>query len=359
VFRLREAIAEIKARTDCRELAEELGLPRKWSSYLCPFHGDHKPSLSVWPDGYKCWGCGAKGSAFDLYMAVKTDVGFLDALDHLARRCGVILPRSARRRSTHARTTPPQQPLPQPAPRRADDSPAIDPDRRIAIYTAFAQAGRLQENYAPHAPALDYLRRRGISAATAIGAGLSYVADYRRATAWLREQATLEELQVAGLFNVKEDGKSNLKLFKHRLLIPYWIDGEVVAIQARNINWRSKELDGPKELTLSPVAIPFNSDTLLDRQEQVYVCEGAIDTLSLLELGFTAVGIPSARNFRLEWVELFADVGEVVLALDNDAAGDEGAAAIAGHFGQAGREVTRLELPEGINDINEFLVARA
>ena len=51
---LRDAIAETKARTDCRGLAEEIGLPRKWNSYLCPFHEDRNPSLSVWATGFKC-----------------------------------------------------------------------------------------------------------------------------------------------------------------------------------------------------------------------------------------------------------------------------------------------------------------
>jgi hypothetical protein len=32
--KIAEIIAAIKARTDCRDLAEEIGLPRKWSSFV-------------------------------------------------------------------------------------------------------------------------------------------------------------------------------------------------------------------------------------------------------------------------------------------------------------------------------------
>jgi DNA primase len=351
VSNLREIVREIKARTDCRALAEELGLPRRYDRFRCPFHDDRNPDLSVWPDGYKCFACGAKGDAIALCRGVR-NVGFREALEYLAARCGTTVPthRGRARRGVRPQAVP-QAAVPQPA---REEPLAIAPERRIAIYTAFANADRLKLDHAPHAPAFDYLKRRGISATTAIDAGLGFVADYGLVAHWLRERASLAELQASKLFN----GKENFKLFKHRLLIPYRIDGEVVTIQARNVGWRGKD-DGPKELTIGPVSIPFNADVLTERQETVYVCEGAIDTLSLLELGFIAVGIPGANNFRAEWVELFDEVGEVVLALDNDQAGDEGAATIAGHFERLGREVAKLELPDGVKDINEFLTARA
>ena len=101
-------------------------------------------------------------------------------------------------------------------------------------------------------------------------------------------------------------------------------------------------------------------DVLLEPQERVYVCEGAIDTLSLLELGFVAIGVPGAAEISAQsgW-SYSLTVGEVVLALDNDEAGNEGADAIAGHFGRIGRMVKRLELPDGVKDVNEFLTAKA
>jgi DNA primase len=197
------------------------------------------------------------------------------------------------------------------------------------------------------------VKKRGISPATAIKAGVAYVIDYSAAADWLRQRASMEELQAAGLFNAKK----NFKLFKHRLILPYWCDGEVAMMQVRNIDWRNKEEDGPKELTIGPVTVPFNANVLLEAQETVHICEGAIDTLSLLELGLIAVGIPGARSFRPQWCELFEDVQEVVLALDNDAAGDEGAAAIAGNFRLVGRDVKRLMFPPGIKDANELLLA--
>jgi DNA primase len=352
VSNLREIVAEIKVRTDCRALAEEFGLPRRYDRFRCPFHDDHNPDLSVQPDGYCCFACGAKGDCFGFVRGVK-NVGFREAMEFLAARCGVALPamRGGRGRRGVRPQAAPQVVVPRPV--RDEEPPDIEPERRIAIYTAFAEAGCLQLDHAPHAPAFGYLKRRGISPSTAIDAGLAFVADYGLAANGLRKRASVAELQGAKLFN----SKGNFKLFKHCLVIPYRIDGEVVTIQARNIDWRGKD-DGPKELTIGPVTIPYNADVLLEPLEQVYICEGAIDALSLLELGLAAVGIPGARNFRPEWAELFADVEEVILALDNDEAGHDGAAIIAGYFERVGREVKRLELPDGVKDINEFLTAR-
>jgi len=352
--RIQAIISEIKSRVDCRSVAQEFGLSRRWGSFRCPFHDDTNPSLSVNIRGYRCFACGAAGDAFNLVMRLK-GIPFVEAAAFLAARCGVTLPMPGRRRTPCGSATvrsqpPPTAPdLPQPAPK-----PTIGRDRRRAILTAFAQAGRLCADHAPHTPAFDYLRRRGISAATAVAAGLGAVTDYWRATGWLRGQGSVTELQAASLFN----GKGNLRLFAHRLVIPYSVDGEVVMLQARNVSWRGKA-DGPKEITVGPVSIPFNADALLEPQDTVYICEGAIDTLSLIELGFAAIGIPGARSFRPEWVELFDDVGQVVVALDNDAAGHEGAATIANYFGRVGRQVGRLRLPDDFKDVNEFLTSPA
>ncbi len=349
---VREVLAQIKALIDCRAVAQELNLPHRWGSFLCPFHDDHKPSMSVRATGFKCWACGATGDAIKLVAQVRK-VNFRDALAYLASRCGITLPAPSRPRSSLRGAFADQLPLRPVTPKATDDRPTIDPERRAAILTEFAEAARLRPGHAPHAPAFSYLKRRGISAATAVEAGVGFVADYDLAKDWLTRRASVAELQAAALFNAK----GNFRLFRHRLVLPYWCAGEVAMLQARNIDWRDKERDGPKELTAGNVVIPFNADVLLDLQEEVYVAEGCIDSLSLMELGFVAVGVPGAGNFRPDWVPLFEDVGEVILCLDNDAAGDEGAEQIAGHFEKAGRTVKRLQLPAGVRDINEFLVA--
>jgi DNA primase catalytic core len=350
LFHHNDIIDNIKASTNLCQLAEELQIARRWGAWLCPFHDDHHPSLGIWERGFRCFACGTKGDAIRFVMLLK-GIGYGEALAYLARRAGVLLPERNRQPRlvggcatvlTYVRKVP-----------RATDKPAVSPQRRTEILTAFAKAAGIRQDPSDDHPALKFFQSRGISYATARAAGIGYISDYRFASTDLRKAIPLDELQAVGLFNAK----GNFRLFKHRLVIPYAVEGEVYFLQARNLDWRSQELDGPKQLTFGPVSIPYNADLLLQPQEVVHVCEGVTDTLSLIELGLPAVGIPGVNNFRPEWVCLFEDVQDIVLAFDNDAAGHRGAATVAELFRRAGRTVRVLELPEGIKDISEYLMA--
>src|SRR3712207_4054431 len=91
----RDAVAEVRERTDIVELVEGyVALKRAGRSYkgLCPFHQEKTPSFVVFPDSqnFHCFGCGKGGDAFTFYMGVE-QVDFREALAELARRAGVQL----------------------------------------------------------------------------------------------------------------------------------------------------------------------------------------------------------------------------------------------------------------------------
>ena len=56
---------------------------------LCPFHNDKSPSMRVSPEKqiYKCFACGAGGTAFDFVMNHES-MTFIEALKYLAERGG-------------------------------------------------------------------------------------------------------------------------------------------------------------------------------------------------------------------------------------------------------------------------------
>ena len=68
---------------------------------LCPFHEDHDPSLRVYPDRqtYRCWSCNSGGDCFTWVMEQER-VEFREALEILAKRANVEIPRSRRSEST-------------------------------------------------------------------------------------------------------------------------------------------------------------------------------------------------------------------------------------------------------------------
>jgi DNA primase len=89
----------VRARTDIAQLVgERVALQSRRGGRellgLCPFHDDHNPSLRVDPDrqSYKCWACGEGGDCF-AFVQKTENVGFYDALELLATRAGLEMPR--------------------------------------------------------------------------------------------------------------------------------------------------------------------------------------------------------------------------------------------------------------------------
>ena len=74
-------------------VAERLGLRVERHKSLCPFHDDHKPSLtfSVARNTFRCWACGAHGNTIDLAMKLCGEEAFKEACQWLANEHNVIL----------------------------------------------------------------------------------------------------------------------------------------------------------------------------------------------------------------------------------------------------------------------------
>ena len=92
-----ELIEEIRMKNDIVDvISNYVRLQKKGSSYfgLCPFHNEKSPSFSVSRDKqmYYCFGCGAGGTVFTFLMEYE-NYSFLEAVQYLAERAGVELPK--------------------------------------------------------------------------------------------------------------------------------------------------------------------------------------------------------------------------------------------------------------------------
>ncbi len=102
-------IDDLLARTDIVEVVgSRVPLKRQGKEYAarCPFHDERSASFTVSPTKqfYHCFGCGAHGTAISFLMNYDR-LEFLDAVDELAKRAGMEVPRNENPRSPSSRTT--------------------------------------------------------------------------------------------------------------------------------------------------------------------------------------------------------------------------------------------------------------
>src|SRR6185312_2778731 len=91
---------ELRARASLAEIiGRRVKLTRRGREFigLCPFHNEKTPSFSVVEDKgfYHCFGCGAHGDAIS-YVMQSEGQAFLEAVEDLARRVGLEVPKPTR-----------------------------------------------------------------------------------------------------------------------------------------------------------------------------------------------------------------------------------------------------------------------
>ncbi len=95
----------------------------------------------------------------------------------------------------------------------------------------------------------------------------------------------------------------------------------------------------------------YNPLGLGPNAEVVWITEGEIDALSLIEIGRPAVGTQGTQTYDGRWSLLY-EHAEVVLAFDADDAGDDFRRKVAGFFDQ--RNLHHFKPPED-EDLNSLL----
>lgn len=74
----------LESNLDAKTVIEFYGLSRNATrKYMCPFHNDKHPSLTVKGHKWKCWGCDAGGDIFD-FVARWYNISFKDSILKLA-----------------------------------------------------------------------------------------------------------------------------------------------------------------------------------------------------------------------------------------------------------------------------------
>ena len=102
----------------------------------------------------------------------------------------------------------------------------------------------------------------------------------------------------------------------------------------------------------------FNADSL-NGSEPVFITEGAIDALSIIETGFQALALNSSTNTNLliNEIESRDQIPKLILFLDNDPAGKAAEEKLINYFTEHGITYDKTTAPAPYKDANDFLLA--
>ncbi|PJJ97052.1 DNA primase [Lysobacteraceae bacterium NML03-0222] len=327
---------ELLARTDIVEIVgARVQLKKQGREYAacCPFHDERSPSFTVSPSKqfYHCFGCGAHGSAISFLMDYDR-LEFLDAVEELAKRAGMEIPRDTRQKAANPDTQP--------------------------LFNALEAAQRFFHKQLAQSPqAQAYLQDRGVDAATAEAFGIGYAPAGFSALkdALGTDERRMQLLEKAGMFSRNERGHVYDK-FRHRLMFPiHDRRGRVIAFGGRVL---SSE-DSPKYLN-SPETPLFHKGRELyglwqvrqaNKSQRLIVVEGYMDVVALFQHGLPEAVATLGTATTPEHAELlFRNAPDVYFCFDGDAAGRR-AASRAMHSVlprmRDGRQAFFLFLPDG------------
>jgi len=282
---------------------------RNWKG-CCPFHNEKSPSFYVYEDGFHCFGCGAHGDAIAFVMRTE-GATFPEAVERLTAEAGLEVPKPSREEAI--RET------------RARDLFAV----MEAAQESFARRLRLPEGK----PALEYLRRRGLTEDTIRGFGLGWSGPGRGSlVADLRDSGiTIQQLLDCGLLKEGDDGRPPREAFWDRVMFP------IRDRRARLIAFGGRVLgDGHPKYVNSPETSLFSKRRNLyghDRARhavhdgaRLLVAEGYMDVIALHQAGFGGAVAPLGTALTEEQMaELWRMAPEPVLCFDGDSAGQKAA----------------------------------
>ena len=284
---------------------------RKPFNCLNPEHPDRHPSMSYDSKRQRCK-CFSCGASYDIFDLIRIDYGLSEDVDVFNKAYELY-------GLTIDSTQPAEKkPAAKPAEQKAED---------FMDYYQKAQAARADR------AAQDYLRSRGISEATAAKYWLGYDASY-------------------STFDIDENGQNSFSTWR-ALIIPTGKSSYI----ARNID-KPKEPEKKNRYRKKGASLLFNSKALYAADKPVFIVEGELDALSIIEAGGQAVGLGSTSNYKqlLSLLEKQKPAQPLILALDADTDGRDTEEKLAEELKTLQASFYRYNLYGAAKDANEALL---
>lgn len=310
------ATDEIKNRLDLVDIVSETVKLRKTGKNFtgfCPFHTNvHTPAFVVFPDSgtWRCFGqCNEGGDLFK-YVMKREGWDFPTTLKFLAAKAGVQL-----------------EPL---TPQRIQEDESHNRISQLLEEVVIYYRNQLNGSPAGK-PALEYLRKRGLSDATLDKFMLGYAPEgwdnlIRHLNAKGIDTGRMME---AGLVTERDDG-GVYDRFRNRIMIPIRdVNGHMVGFGARILdpNDIPKFLNSPQTALFDKGRLLYGLDQArknIRALDQAVLVEGYLDVILLHQAGYTNTVSPMGTALTEDQLRLLKKyTHRIILALDADAAGQK------------------------------------
>ncbi len=327
--------ADIVEIIDARVPLKKAGRDHK---ACCPFHDEKSPSFTVSQSKqfFHCFGCGAHGTVIGFLMDFD-GLEFVEAIEELAQRYGVEVPREA--------------------------GTAVDPAKQQQnreILEVLKKANLwYQRKLREHPQATEYLKSRGLSGKTAALFEIGFVPEgwdhLSKALNAKSDRAVHTAMLAAGLSNERDSGVGYDR-FRNRIMFPiHDRRGQVVGFGGRVLD------DSTPKYLNSPETPVFHKGRELYglhqmhqmriRPQRLLVVEGYMDVVMLAEHGIHYACATLGTAATPDHMDrLFREASDVVFCFDGDEAGRRAAwRALENALPNMrdGRQASFMHLPQG------------
>ena len=301
----------------------------------CPFHHEKTASFMVSPDRqiYHCFGCGESGNAFKFLMRYER-LDFPEAVEVLARKAGIILPKDETLKSPSA-----------------------------GLSTQIYKVNELAANFystnlgsSAGAKAREYLLRRGIKAQVISDLKLGWAPDnWDSLLNYLRSKGvSLGLLEKAGLVIAKEGG-GFYDRFRNRIIFP------IFDIKARVLGFGGRVLDNslPKYLNSPESAVYTKGKHLygfnlakegIRENDFVAIVEGYLDFILPFQEGLKSITASLGTALTVDQARFLKRyTHNVVMVYDADTAGELATLRSLDIFIEEEMNVRVVSLPKGLD----------
>jgi DNA primase len=328
-------VDQVQARSDIVEvISRHVPLQKAGRNFKapCPFHSEKTPSFVVSPDKqiYHCFGCGAGGNVFSFLMKYE-NLSFPEAVEMLAEKAGIQLPRSGPRKELTGLAT--------------------------QLYKVNELAIQFFEGCLPrNREAGDYLVSRGISSDTAKLFRIGYSPDsWDGVLKFLAGKGIKADFAEKAGLAIASDKGGYYDRFRKRLIFP------IFDLKDRALGFGGRVLDSslPKYMN-SPETYVYSKGRNLyglnhakdsiKKAGYALVVEGYLDFIIPYQAGVRNIVATLGTALTIDQVKLLKRLaGTVIMVYDPDEAGEAASLRNMDLFISEGVNVYVAELPKGLD----------